>query len=59
MQRHWAEYDVTRDRQVTVQRDEETLRGVGAGIDEAFRFVLQGADHSRCFHSGEVSLRAG
>jgi len=59
VQRHWAEYDVTRDRQVTIQRDEEMLRGIGAGIDEAFRFVLQGADNSRRFHSGEVSLRAG
>ena len=59
VQRHWAEYDMTRDREVTVHREDETLHGVGAGIDEAFRFVLRSEDNSRCFHSGEVSLRAG
>ena len=47
-----------RDREVTVHREGETLRGIGAGIDEAFRFVLRSGDNNRCFHSAEVSLRA-
>ena len=53
----WSDLDVAFGRQVTIQSGTEAVRGIGAGIDETYRFLLRNGDNTRSFHSGEVSLR--
>ncbi len=57
VQANWAAFDITFGREVSIHRDHEVLQGTAAGIDASFRFLLRSRDNTRCFHSGDVSLR--
>ncbi len=57
IQSQWSDYDLAFGQAVTIHSGDEVVRGIGAGIDEAFRFLLRNADNTRSFHSGDVSLR--
>lgn len=57
VQANWEAFDITFGREVAIHRDHEVVRGVAAGIDESFRFLLCSRGNMRSFHSGDVSLR--
>ena len=53
----WCALDALRDCKVQLSGQQETLHGVGRGIDEQGAFLIETAEGLRVVHSGDVSLR--
>ncbi|MGF1546451.1 MAG: biotin--[acetyl-CoA-carboxylase] ligase [Thiotrichales bacterium] len=53
----WTRYDISRGRAVRIVSATESVTGIGAGIDDRYRFRLRDGDRYRLFNSGDVSLR--
>lgn len=58
LQDRWADYDLTRGRDIEVRTaDGRTLHGIGGGIDARGRLRVVGAGPDHWLEAGEVSLR--
>lgn len=53
----WNQWDLTRDRAVTIYRGDNTVRGVARGIDERGMLLVEHGGELAGYASGEVSLR--
>jgi BirA family biotin operon repressor/biotin-[acetyl-CoA-carboxylase] ligase len=53
----WSSLDITRDREVTVQGQQNAFNGIARGVDEQGALVVETLGQLQTVHSGEVSLR--
>ena len=53
----WEALDVSRDQQVLIQQETETIEGVAQGVDRDGALIVRVRGERRRFFSGEVSLR--
>ena len=52
----WREYDVLKDRQVSVVLGEQPISGIARGVDDAGALLLEQADGIHRYMAGEVTL---